>query len=159
MWRVSICWYRFGRIGSASRWILWALDAPDCPIPLRLSDSFEAAGSRSNGRKGQRGKRLIGLGFRWALRRERPGIVQRRCSGGPGGRRRGVRGATRLGELASVIGGCRQGQRWRLQANGVVPGCGGSEMGVDVIILHKDDEGRNWEGAHDHLEQKDIAGS
>jgi hypothetical protein len=69
-WRVLVGWYPFGWIVSVSRWILRGMDAPDQPTPFRLSGLTEAAGSRSNGRKGQRGNGLTGLGFRWTLRRD-----------------------------------------------------------------------------------------
>jgi hypothetical protein len=48
-WLVLICWYPFGWITIDSRRIKRDLDAPDRPVPFRLSDSIRSTGSRSDG--------------------------------------------------------------------------------------------------------------
>jgi hypothetical protein len=63
MWRVIIHRYQFGRIENVGRWILSESDAPDVPIPIRLSDLSWAIGSRSDGRE-ESERREAHLGFR-----------------------------------------------------------------------------------------------
>jgi hypothetical protein len=48
-WRVLIWGYRFMRISDQNRRIKRRLDAPDCLVPLRVSDLFWSSGSWSDG--------------------------------------------------------------------------------------------------------------
>jgi hypothetical protein len=57
-WLFFVGPYQFARICTEGRQIKRWMDAPDHPIPLHLSEVFWSDGSRSNGRKEEKGREL-----------------------------------------------------------------------------------------------------